>query len=395
MTASSLLSYITSTTLGDGKWKGTTHTFILHWQEQVRKYHDLHPQNVLSPDLLCTLLQNAVHPIDELRQVKLQAAQFKTHTGKDLLYDEYCSLLVSAAQQHDLRSSGKHDNVAKRQIYEHDVTYNHGSDNLTTSDYDIDQPLDILQAHATHYGQGPRLAYDQWHALPDDAKKIWDTLSQEAKAIILRPPPKPDPNPKPSTFQRRSNAPPPRWPPFPCQNINEHDIDYLVNCLHELHGGDIPPPFCKHNGDESTSVHEDTNSHVAAPEPEQPLLAHMTKKKPLPPGNVKRLLSPTANKPSTQLQEVNVNGIVYRQVNVTSTIYNISSCHAAGNKSSLVDRGANGGIAGDDVRIIDKTSKTVDIQGIDNLRINAIPIVTAGGVINTQKGPVIAIMHHI
>ena len=35
----------------------------------------------------------------------------------------------------------------------------------------------------------------------------------------------------------------------------------------------------------------------------------------------------------------------------------------------------------------------VDIQGIDNHRINEIPIVTAGGVINTQKGPVIAIMH--
>lgn len=36
---------------------------------------------------------------------------------------------------------------------------------------------------------------------------------------------------------------------------------------------------------------------------------------------------------------------------------------------------------------------TVDIQGIDNHRIIETPIVTAGGVINMQKGPVIAIMH--
>ena len=43
--------------------------------------------------------------------------------------------------------------------------------------------------------------------------------------------------------------------------------------------------------------------------------------------------------------------------------------------------------------IIAKTNRSVNIQGIDNHRINAIPIVTAGGVINTQKGPVIAIMH--
>jgi len=66
MTASSLLSYITGTNLGDGKWKGTTHAFILHWQDQIQKYHDLNPQQTLTSDLQCTLLQNAVHPITEL-----------------------------------------------------------------------------------------------------------------------------------------------------------------------------------------------------------------------------------------------------------------------------------------------------------------------------------------
>ena len=96
--ASSLLSYITSVTLGDGSWKGTTHAFILHWQDQVRKYYDMNPQNVISTDLQCTMLQKAVHPIMELRQVKLNAAQLKTSTGKDSNYDEYCGLLLSAAQ---------------------------------------------------------------------------------------------------------------------------------------------------------------------------------------------------------------------------------------------------------------------------------------------------------
>ena len=66
MTASSLLSYITSTNLGDGKWKGTTHACILHWQDQIQKHHDLNPQQTLTSDLQCTLLQNAVHPITEL-----------------------------------------------------------------------------------------------------------------------------------------------------------------------------------------------------------------------------------------------------------------------------------------------------------------------------------------
>ena len=103
MDASSLLSYITTTNLVDGKWKGTTHAFILHWQDQIRKYHDLTPQQVLSVDLQCTLLQNAVHPIMELWQFKLQADQFKTQSGSTLTYDEYCSLLLSAAQQYDMQ----------------------------------------------------------------------------------------------------------------------------------------------------------------------------------------------------------------------------------------------------------------------------------------------------
>ena len=45
--------------------------------------------------------------------------------------------------------------------------------------------------------------------------------------------------------------------------------------------------------------------------------------------------------------------------------------------ASLVDRGANGGIAGDDVHIIEKSDQTVDVRGIDNHQITNIPIVTA------------------
>ena len=36
--SSSILSYITSVRLGSGVWKGTTETFIIHWDNQVRLY---------------------------------------------------------------------------------------------------------------------------------------------------------------------------------------------------------------------------------------------------------------------------------------------------------------------------------------------------------------------
>ena len=124
-----------------------------------------------------------------------------------------------------------------------------------------------------------------------------------------------------------------------------------------------------------------------------PLLVYVTKKKPLPPGNIIRFLSPAANGKPIPTTNEHPHEVIYRQVNTVFVTYKVSSTQATQPKGALIDRGANGGIAGDDVRIISKTGRSVHIQGIDNHRINQIPIVTAGGVITTQKGPVIAIMH--
>ena len=63
------------------------------------------------------------------------------------------------------------------------------------------------------------------------------------------------------------------------------------------------------------------------------------------------------------------------------------------NKGALVDRGANGGTCGDDVRVIEKSHGIVDVRGIDNHEMPNTPIVTAGGVVHAQSGEVIAIMH--
>ena len=60
---------------------------------------------------------------------------------------------------------------------------------------------------------------------------------------------------------------------------------------------------------------------------------------------------------------------------------------------TLIDRGANGGLAGCNVRVLHKTGRQVDVQGIDNHQITNIPIVTAAGVVNTQREEVILIMH--
>ena len=64
-------------------------------------------------------------------------------------------------------------------------------------------------------------------------------------------------------------------------------------------------------------------------------------------------------------------------------------------RGSLVDRGANGGLAGADIRVISKSDKCVDITGIDNHCMQSLPIITAGGTTRSDKGPIIVIMHII
>jgi hypothetical protein len=77
----------------------------------------------------------------------------------------------------------------------------------------------------------------------------------------------------------------------------------------------------------------------------------------------------------------------------TSNIQHWASSHRQVRTGPLNDRSANGGIAGDDVRIINRTGQQVDVQGIDNHQIVDIPIVTAGAVVKTQRGEVIIVMH--
>ena len=61
-------------------------------------------------------------------------------------------------------------------------------------------------------------------------------------------------------------------------------------------------------------------------------------------------------------------------------------------RGSLIDRGANGGIIGNDARIIHKHQREVDVTGIDNHELNALKIVDASAKITTHLGDVIVIM---
>jgi len=63
-------------------------------------------------------------------------------------------------------------------------------------------------------------------------------------------------------------------------------------------------------------------------------------------------------------------------------------------RGTLVDRGANGGVLGNDAKVIFKRNKTADVTGVDNHELNALPMVDATAKAIADKGPVILILRN-
>jgi len=166
-------------------------------------------------------LENAVRDVDELRQVKVNADLERTMTGKVLTYDQYAALLLSTAVGYDTHRAGGNRSRVKQVVYQHELeapTLVHDYDYVDES-FDIDYPVEQLSINvhrrrpASPTDQRVRLPFDRWSKLSDDAKKVWDTLDDQAKAVILgSSSPKPPP----------TRVTPPRGPAR--RHVNLHDM---------------------------------------------------------------------------------------------------------------------------------------------------------------------------
>jgi hypothetical protein len=109
----------------------------------------------------------------------------------------------------------------------------------------------------------------------------------------------------------------------------------------------------------------------------------------IPAADLRKMLSQCQrlDKPS-----VMINGVEY-VAKLNDVMYQVSNHKKTMLPLALIDRGANGGVAGSDTRLIDKSLRSVHIQGIDDHMIKDVPVGTVSAVVNTQRGEVIAIMH--
>jgi hypothetical protein len=376
--ASKLLTHITSSRINDGNWRGTTHGYLLHWQDQVRKYHTMVPRSDNFHDnQLRTMIQNAVKSQPALQVVQSQANQFKVQNGKDLSYQQYCALLESAAVEYD--DTNKDKPRASRKVYSHDLQ-NYDIDYQINTDDNPSEPPDTYDVNRAS------MTREQWTKLDGPAQTIWDSLTDEAKAIIL-------------DRKTPNNRPPNRTPHRPRYNANLHDMS-AHDLLSSLSTGSL--------SDEKPSDTDNTSAETDSTKA-NPIIAMLTEQRTAlaakqqdtkHPGDITRMMSTTNAKqpPSTVVIDGHTYSIKMHRIvqtnNATGKVTYQASSASSTQRGALIDRGSNGGVAGDDVRIIRvDPHRTVDVEGIDNHRITDIRIVTAGAFVETNRGPVILIMN--
>ena len=67
--------------------------------------------------------------------------------------------------------------------------------------------------------------------------------------------------------------------------------------------------------------------------------------------------------------------------------------HENHTNQQLVDCGANGGLAGSDMRVLHKPHRKINIQGIDNHEVTGFDVFTAATLLNNSQGKVIGIFN--
>ena len=84
----------------------------------------------------------------------------------------------------------------------------------------------------------------------------------------------------------------------------------------------------------------------------------------------------------------------HRSINSVHThlLYHVAQAKQA-QHGSLVDRGANGGLAGSDARILSKSSRKCTVTGIDQHQINGLDIVQCAALVKTNHGYINLIMN--
>ena len=347
-----LTTEITNLTLNDS-WKGTVRQFLSQFKEKLRLLDSLVPVSDQLPETTrITFLQRAVQQNHDLRQIHVMDSvwRFKTDSTDALTFDTYYNLSWDATHQYDIHQIKKGPQrkaFSSQQEQINDVDeYANAEEQFSTDPEPVEHsPYSVYQS-SFH----PKMRQKSF--LP---RHIWETLSESTKQMIIEHNRKVklnNPTPYPSGSKTKPNPTLGKPTPAPKQ-VHQHLHDEpteeppsdtstqtLVNkCLAE---SGIDPTDIQ-NGMSVSYAKRDISSHES----------------------------------SSQIQ--------------THQRYAFARVNRSNHH--LIDRGANGGVAGADMRVIHTTPRKINIFGIDDHELTGLNVVTAAALLDTQKGPIIGVFH--
>ena len=363
-----IMEFLTVTKL-DSRWKGTTSGFILHWRDKMRMYEDMVSEDEHFTDSVKKrMLEASVRQIPELRQVKTQDEHAQSLGQAALTYIGYFDLLMSAATRRDselnlpVNRSRRTINAVETNSFGFDAAdffdqgYVDGGESYF-NDIDQDSHSGALQVFASEQQQ-------QQHQQKRIPPEIWAKLPKEARDFFMqsRRNPQSFGNSNGQGYQRQAKI----------HSQESIDVDLY----------DVPDDF-----EVNKSNEDSTHDTKVISEVKDTVHGH--------PGDIRNVLASAhkRTKDSKPKEIIVLNGKTYYAANCTVTMYTVFHRSLNPTVGSLVDRGANGGIAGDDVILIEKTHRKCDVTGIDNHTMADLSIGTCAGLVQSHKGPIIVILH--
>ena len=345
-----ITKYLTNIKLDD-TWRGTNESFLMHYNDQLRLLDSLvDPEEKLPDNTRVTFLESAVESVPDLRRVKItdNVLQAQLDSTRPITYKSYFDLLKDAAFHLD-QATKRGNKIRRTNVHFSGPNDEGDHQNPLSDDLQAIQQEDVCSeppeplsysVFQSHF-QGSSTSSTQKIFLP---KHIWEKLSKDQQQMIIdhnRSLPKSGsssiltPNKSPSPLPHK---------PTPQQTAKSQQVHI-------------------HQSDESTA--DSTKIETTPPDP---LLAM-----------VHQSIHPSDDDASDITKVLSAKRS--RQIQVCK---HYIFQHGNHTNNQLVDRGANGGLAGSDMRVIYKTHRKINISGIDNHEVNGLDVVTAATLLNTS-----------
>ena len=381
-----LTQYVTNTVLDDN-FKGTIEESVLHFNEQFRQLDEISEDSEkLPPTVMLTLLQTAVRSINDLMIVEtldeFQSITYGYESSTSLSYDTYYDLLINACVRYD---KTKKANIGKRRnVY-----------NTNIDDTYVDHPTACID----HVPNSPYGGID----LPPDVFYQVHTLSS-------RHPPSPRPgNPSRPSFRPQSQTSGPTKP------IRRYDGPiFLPPQIYKLLSQDAMKVLKAYNTEAINRFHQrkvHNTEIVETPQDDPP-------GPPVPDNDLPDLPGSDLDIPDDPILDF-VNSQCHSSEDLDQTLqayqayqepcpqdstmapertinhhftYHVAQASQA-QHGSLGDKGANGGLAGSDVRILSRSSRKCTVTGIDSCELQGLDVVQCALLVETNHGIVNLIMN--